>query len=90
VTSEALNLAALDAAVRQHNEGCDGQLVAIQMAQFEIDRLGWENFRGIPLEPDETMGTGYFRLVCDLEHDTSRQLETTDARGEPVPAGGER
>jgi hypothetical protein len=35
---------------------------------FEIDRLGWEEFRGIPMKPDEKLGTGCFRLVCEGSH----------------------
>lgn len=90
VSSQALNLAAIDAAVRQHAGRCEGELVAIRMAPFEVDRLSWEDFDGIPIEADRRMPTGRVRLVCDLEDDTNDEPALDRVLREPVPAGGER
>lgn len=63
--SDALNLEAIDAALKQHDERCEYPVREIRMCAFEKERLGWDEYRGIPILEDETMGTGRFRLVCD-------------------------
>jgi hypothetical protein len=72
VSDEAKNLKAIQAAVVQHNGNCPSPLAEIRMNPFEIERLGWENFRGIPIKPDEKLGTGTFRLVCEGMEETHR------------------
>lgn len=62
------NLAAIDAALKQHNANCGFPVLEILMAQFEVDRLGWDDYKGIPINGDSTLGTGRFRLVCDGQH----------------------
>lgn len=56
------------------------------MNPFEVERLGWEEIRGLPVVPDSAIGTGRFRIVCsrDLEdagieetEAIGRELETT-------------
>ena len=71
MSAAAKNLAALQAAVVQHNGNCGSPLTEIRMNPFEVDRLGWDDFRGIPIVTDETLPTGRFRLVCDGEHSTT-------------------
>lgn len=48
------------------------------MSGYEVERLDWLELsqpgslmlqiRGVPVRVDEKMGTGRFRLVCDVEH----------------------
>jgi len=50
------------------------------MNPFEIERLGWDTIRGLPLLPDPELGTGRFRIVCSRDTDDSG-LEITEAVG---------
>jgi hypothetical protein len=65
---EAKNLEAIQAAIVQHNGNCGSPILAILMNPFEVERLDWEDFRGIPIKADDSIGTGRFRLVCEGQH----------------------
>lgn len=67
MTSEALNLEAIASAVHQHALRCPGELIEIRMCPYEVDRLGWDDYKGIPIVSDPEMGTGRFRLICERE-----------------------
>lgn len=67
MSSEALNLEAIAKALHQHALRCPGEVIEIRMCQFEVDRLDWSDYKGIPIAADEEMGTGRFRLVCERE-----------------------
>jgi hypothetical protein len=56
------------------------------MNPFEVERLGWEEIRGLPIVPDAEIGTGRFRIVCSRELD-GEGLEETEAVGETVEVG---
>jgi hypothetical protein len=60
----AKNLEAIGMAIVQHNGNCQEPLTEIRMNPFEVERLGWDEFRGVPIAADEEIGTGRFRLVC--------------------------
>jgi hypothetical protein len=66
-SSEAKNLEAISKAIDQHNSACEWPAVAIEMNPFEIERLGWDSIRGLPLRANPSMGTGSFRIVCARE-----------------------
>ena len=66
-SSEAKNLEAISKAIDQHNSACEWPAVAIEMNPFEIERLGWDSIRGLPLQANPNMGTGSFRIVCARE-----------------------
>jgi hypothetical protein len=66
-TSEAKNLEAISKAIDQHARNCEWPAVAIEMSPFELERLGWDSVRGLPLRPNPSMGTGSFRVVCARE-----------------------
>ena len=34
------------------------------MNPFEVERLGWDTIRGLPIRADPNLGTGAFRIVC--------------------------
>jgi hypothetical protein len=64
VSSEAKNLEAISRAIDQHNANCPFPAVAVAMNPFEVERLGWDTIRGLPIRPDPAIGTGAFRIVC--------------------------
>ena len=67
MASEAKNLEAIYKAIDQHNAGCEYPAVAIEMNPFEVERLGWDTIRGLPIRANPSMGTGSFRVVCARE-----------------------
>ena len=83
--SEAKNLEAISKAIDQHNQNCPFPASEVRMNPFEMERLGWEEIRGLPIIPDPEISTGRFRIVCsrDLEDD---ELEEVEAVGVPFEA----
>ena len=77
---EAKNLEAISKAIDQHNANCPFQAAEVRMNPFEVERLGWEEIRGLPVVPDSEIGTGRFRIVCSRELDAPG-LEETEAVG---------
>jgi hypothetical protein len=77
---EAKNLEAISKAIDQHNANCAFPAAEVRMNPFEVERLGWDQIRGLPVVPDPEIGTGRFRIVCsrDLE---GAGLETVEAVG---------
>ena len=65
--SEAKNLEAISKAIDQHNASCQWPAVAIEMNPYEVERLGWDTIRGLPIRPEPSIGTGRFRIVCARE-----------------------
>jgi hypothetical protein len=63
-SSEAKNLELISKAVDQHNRNCEWPAVAIEMNPFELERLGWDSIRGLPIRPNQSLGTGRFRVIC--------------------------
>jgi hypothetical protein len=82
-SAEAKNLEAISKAIDQHNANCPFPAAEVRMNPFEVERLGWEEIRGLPVVPDPEIGTGRFRIVCSRETDGS-ELEETEAIGEPI------
>jgi hypothetical protein len=82
-SAEAKNLEAISKAIDQHNSSCPFPAAEVRMNPFEVERLGWEHIRGLPVIPDAEIGTGRFRIVCsrDLEGD---DLEITEAIGQEL------
>lgn len=65
--SEAKNLEAISKAIDIHNERCQWPAVAIEMNPYEVERLGWDTIRGLPVRPNPDLGTGRFNVVCARE-----------------------
>jgi hypothetical protein len=78
--SEAKNLEAISRAIDQHNSQCPFPAVAVAMNPFEVERLGWDSIRGLPIRPDPAIGTGAFRIVCAREE--SEPSEVVEAVAE--------
>jgi hypothetical protein len=86
-SAEAKNLEVISKAIEQHNSSCDWPAVAIEMNPFEIERLGWESIRGLPIRPNPDLGTGSFRVVCAREEGLPGEEETVEAvSDQTVPA----
>jgi hypothetical protein len=83
---EAKNLAAISEAIDQHNMNCPFPAAEVRMNPFEVERLGWDTIRGLPVVPDEAIGTGRFRIVCsrDLEDDGQEIVEAVGKELESV------
>ena len=80
---ESKNLEAISKAIDQHNSSCPFPASEVRMSPFEVERLGWEEIRGLPIVPDPALGTGRFRIVCSREGDGA-ELEETELIGEPI------
>jgi hypothetical protein len=78
---EAKNLEAISRAIDQHNANCPFPAAEVRMNPFEIERLGWDQIRGLPLVGDPELGTGRFRIVCSRELGDGEGLEETEAVG---------
>ena len=91
---EVKNLEAISKAIDQHNRNCPYPAAEVRMNPFEIDRLGWEEIRGLPLVGDPDIGTGRFQIVCSRDIDgadldeaeaVGRELVTVGPAEQPAP-----
>jgi hypothetical protein len=80
---EARNLEAISRAIDQHNRNCAFPAAEVRMNPFEVERLGWEEIRGLPVVPDAEIGTGRFRIVCSRELDDAG-FEEAEAIGQEL------
>jgi hypothetical protein len=87
-SAEAKNLEAISKAIDQHNASCPYPAAEVRMNPFEIERLGWDQIRGLPLLPDPELGTGRFRIVCSRDL-AGEGLEEVEAIGQEVGAPAE-
>jgi len=86
VGAEAKNLEAIAKAIERHNSTCPFPAAEVRMNPFEVERLGWEEIRGLPIIGDPAISTGRFRIVCSREGDDA-ELEELEAVGEPIEIG---
>ena len=87
MSSEAKNLEAISKAIDHHNATCEYPAVAIAMNPFELERLGGDTIRGLPIRPDPALGTGAFRVVCggdELETEAQEVVEAIATETVPV------
>jgi hypothetical protein len=91
MSSDAKNLEAISRAIDQHNSNCPFPASEVRMNPYEVERLGWDEIRGLPIVGDPAIGTGRFRIVCSREG-SGEELEEVEAIGEPIEVGapGER
>ena len=81
-SSESKNLEAISRAIDKHNANCPFPAVAVMMNPFEVERLGWDTIRGLPIRSDPAVGTGAFRIVC--AGDEQEPSETVEAVAEEL------
>ena len=91
-SSEAKNLEAISKAIDRHESACEYPTLAILMNPFEVERLGWEEIRGVPVRPDEKIGTGRFEILCAGDGEEPGLEESVEAVAEDqvpvvVPVG---
>ena len=79
-SSESKNLEVISKAIDVHNRDCPFPASAVAMNPFEVERLGWDTIRGLPIRPDPAVGTGAFRIVCG--GDELEETETVEAVAE--------
>jgi hypothetical protein len=86
MSSEAKNLEVISRAIDVHNRDCPFPAVAVAMNPFEVERLGWDEIRGLPVRPDGNVGTGSFRIVCGGDEGglEEEQTEVVEAVSEQV------
>jgi len=77
---EAKNLEAISRAIDQHNSSCPFPAAEVRMNPFEVERLGWDEIRGLPVVPDPEIGTGRFLIVCSRDIDGA-DIEEVEAVG---------
>jgi hypothetical protein len=86
-SAEAKNLEAIVKAIEHHNTTCEWPAVAVEMNPFEVERLGWDTIKGLPVRPNPSLGTGSFRVVCAREDGLPAEEETVEAvADQTVPA----
>jgi hypothetical protein len=86
VSAEGQNLEAIAKAIDRHNANCPFPASEVRMNPFEVERLGWEEIRGLPVVGDPAIGTGRFRIVCSREGE-GEGIEETEAVGTPIEVG---
>jgi hypothetical protein len=84
--AEAKNLEAISKAIDQHNTSCPWPASEVRMSPFEVERLGWEEIRGLPIVADPNLGTGRFKIVCSRDGE-GEGIEETEAIGTPLEVG---
>jgi hypothetical protein len=81
MSAEVKNLEAICAAIDSHKESCEWPATEVRMNPFEVERLGWDEIKGLPVKGDASMQSGRFRVVCANEHahkpDRSREALVT-------------
>jgi len=82
-SSAAKNLEAISRAIDQHNSSCPFPASEVRMNPFEVERLGWEEIRGLPIVADPNQGTGSFRIVCSRDQE-GEGIEEAEALGIPI------
>jgi hypothetical protein len=77
--SEVKNLEAISRAIDAHNSNCPFPAVAVAMNPFEVERLGWDTIRGLPIRPEPNLGTGSFRILCQKDEGLEQEEEVVEA-----------
>ena len=83
---EAKNFEAIVKAKADHNAHCPFPPHTVRMNPFEIERLGWDEIRGLPVVGDPELGTGRFRIVCSRDSEGGG-IEEIEAVGTPIEVG---
>lgn len=89
-SSTVKNLERIVQSIEQHDTNCESLAKAVLMNSFEIERFGFDAIpvkgRKVPIKPDDSLGTGRFRIICDGYHGPNKE-ESQEATVEaPAPA----
>jgi hypothetical protein len=85
MSAEAKNLEAISKAIDHHNTTCQWPAVAVAMNPFEVERLGWDSIRGLPIRSDPSIGTGAFRIVCARDEPETEEEVVEAVAEQTVP-----
>jgi hypothetical protein len=85
-SAEVKNLEAISKAIDQHNANCPFPAVAVEMNPFEVERLGWESIRGLPIRGNPDLGTGSFNVVCSGDEGEPEEDVVEAVSEDTVPA----
>jgi hypothetical protein len=85
-SSEGKNLERISKAIDHHDASCEYPAVAVAMNPFEVERLGWDSIRGLPIREDPAIGTGSFRIVCSREEGAPEEETVEAVSDQTVPA----
>ena len=66
----------------QHDRNCEYPAIAVAMNPFEVERLGWDTIRGLPVHPDPKLETGRFEVICEGDEQELVEEETVEAVAE--------
>jgi hypothetical protein len=86
MSSESKNLEAISKAIDQHNAACEWPAVAIEMNPFEVERLGWDSIRGLPIRSNPALETGRFHVVCAREEGEPEEEVVEAVAEQTVPS----
>ena len=78
-SSEAKNLEVIVKAIEHHDRTCDYPAIAVAMNPFEVERLGWDTIKGLPIHPDPNLQTGRFSVICEGDDQGLVEEETVEA-----------
>lgn len=79
MSSEAKNLEAIAKAIEQHDRNCEYPAIAVAMNPFELERLGWDTIKGLPIHADPKLETGRFEVICEGDGQEQSEEETVEA-----------
>ena len=79
MSSEAKNLEAIVKAIEQHDRNCEYPAIAVAMNPFEVERLGWDTIKGLPIHADPNLQTGRFSVICEGDEQELVEEETVEA-----------
>ena len=86
MSSEAKNLEAIVKAIEHHDRNCEYPAIAVAMNPFEVERLGWDTIKGLPVHADPKLETGRFEVICEGDGREMEKEEAVEAIAEqPVP-----
>ena len=86
MSSEAKNLEAIAKAIEQHDRNCEYPAIAVAMNPFELERLGWDTIKGLPIHADPKLETGRFEVICEGDGQELFEEETVEAvSDQPLP-----
>jgi hypothetical protein len=85
-SSEVKNLEAIYKAIDHHNAACEWPAVAIELNPFEVERLGWDTIRGLPIRGNPALETGAFTVVCAREEGEPEEEIVEAVAEQTVPA----
>lgn len=69
--------------IDQHNANCEFPVHTIVLHPDDVERIGWDEFKGIPIKGDESRQRGTVWLLCDRPTDEAKPEESVEAISDP-------